>query len=134
MSYHYFCITAIEIFYKDRENKNSLEKAIYYCNEMINIAERVYIDIKEYEKHEFDNAENLGIDWKKELPQERLDATATNSHKGFEQLAIIEFKRKNFQTVINICQKAKDIGWGGDWDRRIEAAKEKMLKNDTKGD
>jgi hypothetical protein len=50
------------------------------------------------------------------------------SHTGFEQLAIIEEKRGNFQSCINISKTASKEGWSGDWENRIDRVKKKMDK------
>lgn len=119
---HFLCINRIEVYYKDRENKESFEKAIYWCKKMIEVAPQAYTEIKEYEKNLYTEED------KKTLPKELLNATATNGHKGFEQLAIIEYKRGNYQEVINICKQAKKSKFKGDWNRRIEQAQKKLEK------
>lgn len=119
---HYFCLARIGIYYKDRENPKSLEKTIYWCKKMIEVAPQAYLEIREYEKSLYTPYE------RKTLPKELVNATATSQHKGFEQLAIIEYKRGNYQEVINICNLAKKSKFDGDWDYRIEQAKKKMSK------
>jgi len=42
------------------------------------------------------------------------------SHKGFQQLAIILDKRGEYASAIQQCERARDEGWDGDWDRRIQ--------------
>ena len=51
-------------------------------------------------------------------------------HTGYEQLAIIKEKQKDYRSVIKISEKALKEGLGGDWERRIERAKEKIEKED----
>ena len=48
--------------------------------------------------------------------------TGLPTHAGFEQLAIIEKKNKNWSRVLELCENAKAQGWGGDWDKRINEA------------
>lgn len=117
---HYFCMDRIEIYYKDREKPESLEKAIFWCKKMIDVAPQAYKEIKEYEKNLYTEED------RRTLPKELINSTATNSHKGFEQLAIIEYKRGNYQEVVNICKQAKKSKFKGDWDRRIKQAENKI--------
>ena len=39
------------------------------------------------------------------------------NHTGFEKLAIIEKKIKNWENVIRICKQAKQEKWSGEWDK-----------------
>ena len=117
---HYFCMDRIEIYYKERDKQESLEKAIYWCKKMIEVAPQAYKEIKEYERNLYTEED------RKTLPKELINATATGSHKGFEQLAIIEYKRGNYQEVINICKQAKKSKFKGSWDWRIEQAEKKL--------
>ena len=117
---HYFCMDRIEIYYKDRDNPDSLDKTIYWCKKMIEVAPQAYKEIREEEKNMY-TAED-----RRTLPKELLNATATAKHKGFEQLAVIEFKRGNYEEVIRVCELAKKSKFGGDWDNKIEQAKKKL--------
>ena len=47
-------------------------------------------------------------------------------HIGYEQLAIIEKKNKNWQRVIEICKQAQKEKWNGTWKERIEEAKKHL--------
>ena len=53
------------------------------------------------------------------------------AHIGYQQLAIIREKQGNFESAINISQKACDEGWVGDWKNRIERCKKKVAKQAT---
>jgi tetratricopeptide (TPR) repeat protein len=104
---HFFYQSKLEIYYRNRENDpNALEEAINACKKQIGIAPKVAVAFK----------------------KEYGDATLL-SHKGFEQLAIIEEKQKNFEAAIDISQKALEQGWVGDWQKRIERCKKKLNKN-----
>jgi len=48
------------------------------------------------------------------------------SHRGFKQLAIINHKQEKYKGVIKLCKQAKEQGWRGDWDKRIQRAKKKI--------
>jgi hypothetical protein len=49
-------------------------------------------------------------------------------HTGYTQLAIIREKQKDYAEAIQLATQAKDQGWGGDWNKRIERCKEKLQK------
>jgi hypothetical protein len=103
---HFLYQTKIELNYRLREkNDYSFQEAINACKKQIEISSKAKI---QFEK-EFNNDP---------LP----------SHKGFEQLAIIEEKRKNYLTAIEISESALKEGWYGDWENRIERCKKKLNK------
>jgi len=98
---HYYFMHMINFFYKNRDREGYIEKAVEYCRKQIAIA-----------------------------PQCRgvflMEDPILPSHTGYEQLAIIEKKNKNWQAVVDLCTQAKSQGWGGDWDKRIEEAQKKL--------
>jgi hypothetical protein len=47
-------------------------------------------------------------------------------HTGYKQLCIIREKQGNYNEVIRLSTEAKEAGWPGDWDKRIEKAKKKL--------
>ena len=123
MDLHYYYMNPIEIYYKDRENPESLEKAIMYCKKMIEIAPEAFKEIKEY------NANLYSEEDKKTLPKELIKSALANPpHKGFDQLATIEYKRGNYEEVIKLCKQAKKLKFSGGWDYMIEKAQKKMEK------
>lgn len=50
-------------------------------------------------------------------------------HKGYEQLAIILEKEKEYDNALSLCLEAKEAGWNTDWDKRILTLEKKMKKN-----
>jgi hypothetical protein len=40
-------------------------------------------------------------------------------HVGYQQLAIIKEKQKDYRAAIALCQQALAEGWRGDWAKRI---------------
>lgn len=97
----------IKIFYRNRETEaHALEKAIEACEQQISISEQA--------------ANGFKMEFLDSLPL----------HTGYEQLAIIKEKQKDYRSVIKISEKALKEGWGGEWERRIERAKEKIEKED----
>lgn len=95
---HFYYQSLIQFYYKLRDKSEFLEKAVFYCKKQIEIAPLVSKEMKN-------------------------DFPALPRHVGYEQLAIIEKKNKNWQKVIDICTKAKKEKWNGDWDKRIQEAK-----------
>jgi len=47
-------------------------------------------------------------------------------HTGFLQLCRIRAKEENWEEVLKLATQAKSEGWYGDWDKRIEKAKNKL--------
>jgi tetratricopeptide (TPR) repeat protein len=104
---HFLFQSKIEVYYRNRDDDpNALEEAIKACKQQIEIAPKAAVAFK----------------------KEYGDATLP-SHKGFEQLAIIEEKQKNFEATINISQKALEQGWAGGWQKRIERCRKKLNKS-----
>jgi hypothetical protein len=99
---HFFYQSKIEIFYRDREDPNKLKEATDACLKQIAISNTAAAAFK--------NAYNDSV-----LPM----------HVGFKQLCIILEKQKKYEEVVKFSLKAKEQGWGGDWDRRIEKCKDK---------
>lgn len=52
-------------------------------------------------------------------------------HPGFQRLAINAEKVKDYDLAIAICREASDLGWAGDWDKRIERCEVKKSKLDS---
>ncbi len=100
---HFYFMHMINFFYKNRDHDGHMAKAVEYCKMQIAIAPQ-------------SRAMFLMDEPRMPLP----------SHTGYEQLAIIEKKNKNWQAVVDLCTQAKSQGWGGDWDKRIEEAQKKL--------
>ncbi len=95
----------IEIYYRFRDVDNfALSKAIEACEQQISIAK----DMASY--------------FKKEFPEEELPSV-----KGYHQLAIIREKEGNIKEAINISIQAKEEGWNGDWEKRINKLNKKII-------
>lgn len=103
---HFFYDASIRFYYSDRENKESMKKAIESCRKQIGIANSA--------------AENF----------KRLQGRMPE-HTGYKQLAIILDKQNKYDEAIKICKQAESEGWSGDWIPRIaryEKAKAKIKK------
>ena len=104
---HFFYHNKIEFYYRFREeDKESLNIAIEACKKQIELSSSAILAFKKEYEHE-------------KLPM----------HTGYEQLAIILEKQSKFNEVIALCERAKNQGWGGDWDKRIERCMKKMKNN-----
>ena len=100
---HFLYQSKIQIYYRNRDNDEfALSSAIEACKQQISISEKA--------KEAF--IKGMGLP----LP----------GHVGYKQLCIIMEKHKNFEEVIQLSKIAKEQGWSGDWDKRIEKCKKKM--------
>jgi hypothetical protein len=92
--------------YRVREvDSSALELAIFACKNQIVLAPQA---AKAFRRESRSN----------ELP----------CHAGYEQLAIILEKQKDYSGAIQLCNQAKEQGWNGDWDKRIARYKQKREK------
>lgn len=100
---HFLYQSKIQIYYRNRDNDEfALSSAIEACKQQISISEKA--------KKAF--IKEMGLP----LP----------GHVGYKQLCIIMEKQKNFEEVIRLSKIAKEQGWSGNWDKRIEKCKKKM--------
>lgn len=107
LSIHFFYQNKLEFYYRFREiDQESLNIAIEACKKQIELSPSAILAFKKEYEHE-------------KLPM----------HTGYEQLDIILEKQSKFNEVIALCEKAKNQGWGGDWDKRIERCMKKMKNN-----
>jgi tetratricopeptide (TPR) repeat protein len=107
LNIHFLYQNKLEIYYRNRDNDpDAIEKAIEACKQQIEISPKAKIAFKKAYKDS-------------PLP----------SHKGFEQLAIIEEKQKNFEPAIKISREALKQGWAGDWKKRIERCQKNLDKD-----
>jgi len=103
---HFFYNDSIRFYYFDRENKESMKKAIEACRKQIDIAPSAAEIFKKLHGP---------------MPE----------HTGYKQLAIILDKQNKYDEAIKICKQAESEGWSGDWIPRItryEKAKAKIKK------
>lgn len=106
LDFHFLYSTLLQASYKKRDHEIYLQKAIEYCIKQIEIsdlAKRGFI---------------------KQYPKSNLP-----SHAGFKQLIIIYEKNRNFKEALELCVKAINQGWAGDWDKRIEKYNQKEKNN-----
>jgi len=50
------------------------------------------------------------------------------AHHGFQQLAIIREREKNYVEAIRLCKEAMAQGWGGEWEKRIVRCENRLAK------
>lgn len=103
---HFTYQQMIEVFYRSRElDPSALDLAVQACIKQIALAPQAAKAFKKEYKGQ-------------PLPE----------HRGYEQLAIVREKEKNYTEVIRLCQQAKQQGWNGDWDKRIARCQEKLSR------
>lgn len=106
---HFTCQQKIEAFYRSRDiDPSALNLAVEAC------------------EHQIALASQAAKAFKREYKGQPLPA-----HQGYEQLAIVREKEKNYGEVIRLCQQAKQQGWNGNWDKRIARCEEKQQKTRT---
>ena len=50
------------------------------------------------------------------------------AHHGFQQLAIIREREKDYAEAIRLCREAMAQGWGGEWEKRIARCENRLAK------
>lgn len=100
---HFLYSEMVSVFYPQRQQKDNLNKTIEACKKQISLTSKAAKAFK-------------GKYPKQELP----------SHKGYEQLVIILDKQGNQKEAIVLCEQAKEQGWAGDWDKRINRYRQKL--------
>jgi hypothetical protein len=105
---HFLYQAKIQTYYPFRDEDDfSLLRAIEACEQQIKMSSEAAKAFREK--------------YRGELP----------ANIGYQQLAIIREKQGDFESAINISQKACDEGWAGDWKNRIERCKKKAAKRAT---
>jgi len=105
MDLHLLYMAEIQTNYKDRDKRpDALQAAINACYAQIEISEKVRCELLRA--------------WGPPMP----------THVGFKQLCIIREKQGEYAEVIELCERAKKEGWGGDWDKRILRCRKKLSK------
>jgi len=103
---HFALQVLIGEFYRDRESDPSAMKAaIDACHMQIAIAPMVAASMR-------------GSGQNSPLPR----------HVGYEQLAIILEKAKDYPAAIALCEEAKTAGWNSDWNKRMTRCQKRMEK------
>ena len=49
-------------------------------------------------------------------------------HHGFQQLAIIREREKDYAEAIRLCREAMAQGWGGEWEKRVVRCESRLAK------
>ena len=103
---HFAYGAMIEIYCKRRNSEKSYsEKAVNACKSQIKVS----------------------LKSKEAFLKENKDSPLPSTI-GFQQLAIIYEKLKEYDSAIETCKIALEQGWAGDWEKRIERC-ELRLKN-----
>ncbi|MDR1398623.1 MAG: hypothetical protein LBJ41_01695 [Treponema sp.] len=137
---HFDCIEEIQKNYARRnEGMKFLKKAVAACKKQIDIsAEAAYWFYADNDLKRRQIEQKYGMTpkehWRKiihaksERPiDEEYDPCGMPVHTGYKQLCIICEKQGFWDEVINIAEQAKEEGWRGDWDKRIEKANKKLM-------
>lgn len=105
MDVHFFCLSAIQIFYANRDDDDmAFNKAVEYCKLQISLAP----EVKEV--------------FKKEYAYENLPM-----HTGYRQLAIIYEKQKEYGLALQLVREAMESGWNvDDCKKRIDRLEKKI--------
>jgi hypothetical protein len=106
---HFFYPAKMKLFYKNRDDPAALQEAINACVKQIEIAEKAATSFR-----------NEWGDYP--LPV----------HEGYQQLCIILEKQKKIDEAIKLAEQARNQGWRGDWDRRIERYRKKSVRKSKK--
>jgi len=105
---HFLYQAKIQTYYPFRDEHDiALRRAIEACEQQIKMSSEAAAAFREK--------------YPGELP----------AHVGYQQLAIIREKQGDFESAINLSQKACEEGWSGDWKNRIERCKKKAAKQAT---
>jgi hypothetical protein len=136
---HFDYIEDIQKNYARRKDGvDFLKKAVNACKKQINISAEVaywlYAE-NDYDRKEIEQKYSMSpIEHFRKIraesglppPEEGYDPCGMPEHTGYKQLCIICEKQGFWDEVINIAEQAKEEGWRGDWDKRIEKAKKKL--------
>ena len=136
---HFDCIEVVQKNYARRnEGVNFLKKAVDACKKQIDIsAEAAYWlyaerDFRrkqieqEYGMTPIEHFRKIRAESGLPPPEDWYDPCGMPEHTGYKQLCIICEKQGFWDEIINIAEQAREEGWRGDWDKRIEKAKKKL--------
>lgn len=123
---HYALDTLIAMVYRDRDDFPGAEAlAIAYCQEMIALAPTVKAILEERHREDAAGQTRHPADagW---APYPGPFSLPT--HKGFTQLAIILERERRYDEALALCAQAKEQGWAGDWDKRMQRLRQKQQR------
>ena len=105
ISRHFALQVLISEYYRDRELvSGALQASIAACRQQIEMAPVV--------------ARAMRADFPDQLPR----------HVGYERLAVILEKNKEYDEAIRVCEEARRSGWNGDWERRAQRCAARRTK------
>lgn len=100
---HFTYTMMIQVYYQARDrDRNALALALEACEKQIALAPQVIRERPD--------------DWAQGLP----------AHLGFQQLAIVRERERDFEAAISLSEQALSQGWTGDWERRIARCRRKL--------
>ena len=102
---HFLYDCMIQVYYRDRNrDENAQVLALEACEQQIALAPQV---IREQPRS-----------WAGELP----------AHLGYQRLAIVRERDRDFEGAIRLSEQALHQGWAGDWEKRIFRCQRKRNK------
>lgn len=104
---HFNLSMQIPELYKRREEPGILGKVIDICQQQIRLAPQAAVALQK----EFPGA----------LPR----------HVGYDQLITILQKQGNIESALSLSTQARQEGWAGDWDKKIERLNKVQQKNNS---
>ncbi len=105
---HFTYSEMIPIYYRDRDGDSAaVDAAIATCEKQVALAP------------EAAQAFKVEYPTDSELP----------GHRGFNQLAIIREKERNYPEVIRLASEAMAQGWAGNWENRIARCEKRLAKS-----
>lgn len=131
---HFTYSGMIQIYYPMRGVElEALTKVIEACQAQIDIASTVARCMREeHAKTTISLSRPFQYSSLSDISDSEVEATLKGlnyslpSHSGYEQLAIILEKQGDFSEAIRLAQQAKQEGWKGDWDKRIDRCQKKL--------
>ena len=102
---HFLFGQEVDIYYKDRDQLECMDKALRACRDQIALAPEAAKAFRT-----------------------RYRGTPLPGHRGYQQLAIVLEKQGQFADAIQLCRQALEQGWSGDWAGRTERCQKKLGK------
>lgn len=126
---HFTYTAMIPIYYRDRDTDGAaLPRTIQACERMISFAAEMAKIFDDERRERTAYLSQRGSSPPDDTPGQQMPI-----HMGFQQLAIIREKERNYTEAIRLSADAMGQGWQGDWEKRI-ARCEKRLANQRKAD
>ncbi|MCG7549216.1 hypothetical protein [Pseudoalteromonas sp. Of7M-16] len=110
----------MEFYYRNRNLFDNYNKAKHYAQLQIKLAPKAISAFKAEHRELQQKAKQYGTNVKD-------SSFILPSHAGYNQLAVIYKKEKNWLDLIELCDSASNQGWPGNWEQLIDDAKSNLL-------